>query len=129
MDLRDYFKQTQGTGVLATADAEGNVNAAIYARPHVLRQGQVAFIMADRLTRSNLQRNPKASYLFIEEGAGYRGTRLQLTKIAEEQNTELIAMLRRRTYSSEDEAKLGKLSLVHFRLDGQRPLIGKGPQP
>jgi hypothetical protein len=128
MNLRDYFENTQGTGVLSTADGEGSVNSAIYARPHVLRDGQVAFIMADRLTRRNLQSNPRASYLFIERGDGYRGTRLQLTRIGEERDPELIARLRRRTYSPGDEARIGELALVHFRLDEQRPLIGAGPE-
>ena len=36
MNLHDYFENTTGTGVLATADSSGNVNAAIYARPHVM---------------------------------------------------------------------------------------------
>lgn len=128
MDLNDYFETTRGTGVLSTADGEGRVNSAIYARPHVLQDGQVAFIMADRLTRQNLQQNPRAAYLFIEQGDGYRGMRLQLTKIGEEQDSELISKLRRRTYSAEDEARMGTLSLVRFRLDEQRPLIGAGPR-
>jgi len=128
MELRDYIENTKGFGVLATSNADGVVNTAIYARPHVLAEGRVTFIMADRLTRKNLQENPSASYLFIEEGAGYRGTRLQLTRLGEEQDPELIAELRRRTYFPEDEKRIGKLTLVHFRLDEQRPLIGAGPQ-
>ncbi|HPI23199.1 MAG TPA: pyridoxamine 5'-phosphate oxidase family protein, partial [Spirochaetota bacterium] len=45
MDLKDYFETRQGTGVLATADAQGNVDAALYSRPHVMDDGTVAFIM------------------------------------------------------------------------------------
>ena len=33
--LSEYFEKTKGTGILATADAEGHVNVAVYARPHV----------------------------------------------------------------------------------------------
>mgnify|MGYP003573807810 CR=1 FL=1 len=127
MELREYIENTKGFGVLATSDANGVVNTAIYARPHVLAEGRVTFIMADRLTRKNLRENPSASYLFIEEGKGYRGARLQLTRLEEELNPELIAELRRRTYSPDDEARIAKLTLVHFRLDEQRPLIGAGP--
>jgi hypothetical protein len=35
MGLIDYFEKTQGTGVLATADAQGKVDLALYARPLV----------------------------------------------------------------------------------------------
>ncbi len=34
MSLTDYFETVEGTGILATADSEGNVDLAIYARPH-----------------------------------------------------------------------------------------------
>ena len=50
MDHNDYFENTKGTGVLSTADDNGKVNAAIYARPHFLKDGTVAFIMRDRLS-------------------------------------------------------------------------------
>ena len=36
MNLADYFENAKGVGVLATADAEGRVNVAVYARPHFL---------------------------------------------------------------------------------------------
>ena len=57
-DLKDYFENKKGTGVMATSEKEGKVNAAIYSRPHFLEDGSIAFIMRDRLTHHNLQSNP-----------------------------------------------------------------------
>lgn len=128
MDLRTYFEEARGTGVLATADREGRVNVALYARPHLLEDGTIAFIMADRLTIANLRSNPHAAYLFVEDGEGYRGTRLILTRLAELDDRPRIEKLRRRKYSAADEAKVGELRLVTFRLDEQRPLLGAGPE-
>ena len=34
MKLSEYFEKAQGIGVLATTDASGQVNQAIYSRPH-----------------------------------------------------------------------------------------------
>jgi len=34
MNLGEYFDRAKGYGILATADATGKVNAAIYARPY-----------------------------------------------------------------------------------------------
>lgn len=62
MTLKDYFDNAKGYGVLATADAEGKVNTAVYSRPHVMDEKTVAFIMAERLTHENLKSNPWASY-------------------------------------------------------------------
>ena len=90
MSLKNYFNTTKGIGVLSTADSDGNVDSAIYARPHFTEDGTLAMIMRDRLSHHNLQSNPRATYLFKEEGPGYRGKRLFMTKVSEEQNTELL---------------------------------------
>ncbi len=121
MNYADYFEKTKGKGILATADSEGSVDAAVYARPHVFDDGTLGFIMADRLTHHNLQSNPHAAYLFMEDGQGYKGKRLFLTKAREEKNSELLKSIRRRSYPGrENEDKF----LVFFRIDKVLPLIG-----
>ncbi len=79
MTLSDYFEKAKGKGVIATADAKGKVGMAVYARPHFINEKTAAFIVADRLMHKNLQSNPSASYLFVEE-APVHGKRLYLTK-------------------------------------------------
>jgi hypothetical protein len=126
MKLSDYFAHAKGVGVLATADAGGKVNAAMYGRPHFLDAGDdrtVAFIMSDRLSHANLQTNPHAAYLFIEEGEDYPGKRLTLLKIKEETDAQKIRSLRRRPLPAGcDEGEMR--FLVHFRVDSVRPLVG-----
>ena len=77
-NLYAYFENTKGYGVMSTADKEGNVNGAIYARPHVQEDGTLAVIMNNKRTLKNVRENPNAHYLFIEEGGGYKGIRLDL---------------------------------------------------
>ena len=123
MKLKDYFDQKKGVGVLSTADGEGKVDAAIYATPHFVKDGTLAFIMRDRLSHHNLQSNPHATYLFKEDGSGYRGKRLFMTRVGEEQNTELLeSRRRRRSAYSNGEDKF----LVFFKLDKELPLVGDG---
>jgi hypothetical protein len=59
----------------------------------------------------------------MEAGEGYVGKRLFLTKIREEQDTELARTLRRRKYPDD---KKGPLFLVFFRVDKVLPLVGPG---
>ncbi len=123
MDLKEYFENTKGIGILATADSEGKVDAAVYARPNIMEDGSLAFIMRDRLTHHNLQSNSHATYLFVENGPGYKGKRLYLTKVREERDTELLESLRKRQDLDEkEEAKF----LVIFNLAKELPLIGEG---
>jgi len=126
MKLSEYFEKARGRGVLATADADGNVDVAVYARPHFIDEETVAFIMADRLSHANLQSNPHAAYLFMEEGEGYAGKRLHLTKTGEETDPERIQALRRRPSPRGLEAAEGETRyLVTFRIDRVRPLVGE----
>jgi len=123
MALSEYFETHQGTGVLATADHEGRVNAAVYARPHFMEDDTIAFIMRDRLTHSNLQANPHATYLFMEKGPGYQGKRLYLKKVREERETELLYQLKRRHYNSDRDGDNEPKFLVFFKLDHVLPLV------
>jgi len=125
-ELKEYFDNITGHGILATADAQGLVNQAIFARPHIMEDGTAAFIMPHRLTHKNLQENPQAAYLFKEDSPGWKGKRLYLTKVREEQDTELLYSLRRRTYPPEKEKQEGSRFLVFFRVDKVLPLIGAG---
>lgn len=121
MNLSAYFDQTEGLGVLATADSKGQVNAAIYARPHFFDEETVAFIMADRQSHANLASNPHAAYLFRESGAKHAGKRLYLTKLREEADSPLIETLRRGKHGM---GARGKRFLVYFHIDKVRPLLG-----
>ncbi len=121
MSLANYFENVKGVGVLGTADLEGKVDLAIYARPHVIDEETVAFLMRDRLSHRNVAANPHAAYLFLEDTEGYNGLRMHLTKTAEEANPEKIESLRRRSRVAEDFAPRDAF-LVYFKVDEVRPL-------
>jgi hypothetical protein len=123
MNLGEYFDATKGQGVLATADHEGRVNAAVYARPHFIDDDTALFIMAERLSHENLQTNPQAAYIFIEAGDGWTGKRLYLKKIKEEKNEKLVGEICRRCdYSRRNVADR---YVVYFQVEKVLPLIGE----
>lgn len=126
MNLAGYFGNTKGTGILATADSSGAVDAAIYATPEVVDDNTIAFIMADRLSHQNLQSNPKAAYMFIEQGNGYQGKRLYLTKIDEVENPEMSDDLRDESKKLDGYTEGQMFFRVQFRVDNVRPLVGEG---
>jgi hypothetical protein len=123
MNLKEYFDSNKGIGVLSTANGDGKVNAAIYARPHLMEDGTLALIMRDRLSHHNLRSNPHATYLFKAEGSGYRGKRLYMTKVIEEQNAELLKSLQRR---KSDYGNGEDRFIVFFKLENELPLVGDG---
>lgn len=123
MSLRDYFEGTEGIGVLGTADAQGNVDLAIYARPHFIDDESLALIMSDRTSHDNLAANPHAAYLFVEDGKGYKGKRLYLTRTHEETDPERIEAVRRQGRKRQDRGDAVKF-LVHFKVENVRSLVG-----
>ena len=125
MKISEYFEKKKGRGVIATADSEGRVGVAVYARPHFIDEKTVAFIMADRLMHKNVQSNPHAAYLFLESGDRYVGKRLYLTRIKEEKNSDLIDKIRRKeSCPVYDKYRDKTRYLVYFRVDKALPLIG-----
>jgi hypothetical protein len=126
MTLKEYFQTASGKGVLSTADADGKVDAAIYSKPHILEDDTLAFIMRDHLTHHNLESNPYATYLFVEDAPHYKGIRLFLKKVREDTDPELIAKMTRRHLTSEQDKAKGPKFLVYFVLEKMLPLIGSG---
>lgn len=121
MDLKEYFAAAKGHGILSTADATGAVNSAVYATPHFMEDGMVAFIMRERKSHRNVTENASACYLFMEKDR-MEGKRLYLRRVKEEMNSEQLFALRR--YCPKDEAKEENLYLVFFRIEKVLPLIG-----
>jgi hypothetical protein len=124
MNLKDYFDNTEGTGILATADGQGKVDVAIYARPHVQEDGSISFIMLDRLSHHNLQSNSHAAFLFLEAGGRYQGVRLFLEKIKEDTDPELIAQYSRRCPVPEGDPAKEQKFLVTFRVNRLLKVLG-----
>ena len=124
MKLGEYFESSKGRGVLATADKEGKVNLAMYARPYFMDDSTVTFVMAERLTHENLKSNPYAAYLFSEEEHRNEGKRLYLKKTREEENPDLIARICRKCDYSQNET--GNRYVVYFNIEKVLPLIGSG---
>ena len=94
MNLAEYFENIKGLGVLATSDSDGNVDIAVYSRPYIIDEKTIAFSMLERLSYSNVQSNPNAAYMFVEQGEGYAGKRLHLTKTGEEKDPERIKAIK-----------------------------------
>ncbi len=122
MKLSEYFEETQGHGILATADLAGLVDAAVYARPYFVDEDTVAFVMAERLTHRNLQSNPHAVYLFIQDGPGYAGKRLYLKKTKEDSSDDMIKQICRKCDYSFYQDRLARF-VVFFHVDKVLPLV------
>lgn len=79
-----------GLAVMSTAAADGCVNSAVYARPHVIDETTLVWGMTDRRTFRNISENRHASFLFKTNSPGFSGVRLTLELIKSEEEGELL---------------------------------------
>ena len=125
MNLNDYFTKAKGIGILGTADVEGRVDLAVYAKPLVVDDGTIALVMRERLSHQNIRHNPYAAYMFIEDEADNDGIRLYLAMVREDTNASLINKIieeHPEICSEQDEANK---YLVHFKVERVRELVGE----
>jgi len=123
MDLKEYFTNHVGLGVMSTSGSDGRPNAAIYARPHVRDDGSLAMVMLGRLTYENLKQNPYAHFLFSEQGDSYKGLRLSLKKIDEELDPQVIASYRRQPSNGKGSGDK-ECFVIYFEIEKALQLVG-----
>lgn len=121
-ELKTYFENASGLAVLSTCDKAGNVNAAVYGKPHFIGGDVFALIMNDRVSHANLEGNPRAAYLFLEDGSKSKGIRIYLKKTGETDNPAEIEKYRKHHGSNDTEKKL---FLVKFEIERTREIIEK----
>lgn len=76
--VRDVINQPGRVGVLATADAAGEPNAAYFGTPQLNEAGELVMGLGNNRSLKNLEENPKAAFFVVESApvdmqtAGYR---------------------------------------------------------
>ena len=126
MDLKVYFAETGGMGILSTAGDDGRVTSAIYSIPKIMDDNRLAFILREHLTYANLKENPYAVYLFMEDRNRLGGARFYLKKNGEDDDPELLAAMTRRNLTPEEDMARGPKHIVYFEIEKILSLVGDG---
>ena len=123
MKLAELF-ESNGFGVMATAGADGSVNTAVYARPHVINETTLVWGMTAGRSFRNLSQNPKAAFLFRIDQPGYRGARLALELIRSEEEGAMLTQIKERAATVVGAgAGLAVTHAVWCRVVEVRPLV------
>ncbi|KAF0185798.1 MAG: hypothetical protein FD164_59 [Nitrospirae bacterium] len=121
--MQDIFAQ-EGFGVFSTSGRDGLVNAAVYARPHIVDESTVAWGMTDGRTFANIRENPHASFTFRMGSHGYSGARLTLKLLYIEDEGQMLAAVREKTASIvSPAAALGVRHVAFFTVVEIRTLV------
>ncbi len=121
-ELRQYFKQTKGNGVLITSNRHGQVDAITYPKPIIDQNDYLVFITQDPLVYQNLSHNPQAMFVFLEYFQPNKGLRLKLLKSHEENETAIQYSMQSQNFSKkQSEIK----HIISFHLQDKLPLFDR----
>jgi hypothetical protein len=79
--LMDYFNKAPRIGTLSTVDKAGKVNSALFGSPRMTDEKTVVMGLGKNRTLANLQQNPHAVFLIMEQGKtlmDWKGIRVYL---------------------------------------------------
>ena len=123
MKLAELFPEG-GRGVIGTADAQGQVNQAVYSVPHVTDEETLAWGISEGRTYDNLRQNGKASYLYLAPTRGYSGWRVTLTLKKIGEDGPLLEEIRESAgKTSGAQAAAAIKHVAYFKVDEVRPLF------
>jgi len=123
MKLHEMFP-AGGRGVIATSDSSGNVNTAVYAKPHIVDENTVAWGMTEGRTWACVKENPHAAYLYMNPGPGYSGVRLKLSLKEFRESGDMLETVKKHTAEIVSPAAAEAVKHVaYFEVEEVRPLI------
>jgi len=121
------FNRETRIGALATADKNGNVNAAVFGSPRMIDEDTVIMAIGDNRSFQNLQENPKASFIVIEPGESrseWKGARVYLEMETHERYGELLDSFREKIRKvAGDQSANAIIAAIRFKVTDVRPLI------
>ena len=125
--VMEMFNRKTRIGALATANKEGDVNAAVFGSPRMIDRETVIMAIGDNRSFENLQENPKASFIVIEPGESptdWKGARLYLELYSFERYGELLDSFKeniRKVAGSKSADAI--IAAIRFKIKDVRPLI------
>lgn len=125
--VMEMFNRENRIGVLATADSNGDVNAAVFGSPRMIDEDTVIMAIGENRSFKNLQENPKASFIVVEPGqtpTSWKGVRLYLEVDSFERYGEVLDSFRENIRKVAGDSSADAIqAAIRFKVVDIRPLI------
>jgi hypothetical protein len=125
--VMEMFNRENRIGALATSNANGDVNAAVFGSPRMIDEDTVIMAIGDNRSFKYLQENPKASFIVIEPGktpASWKGIRLYLEVDGFERYGEVLDSFRENIRKLAGNKSADAIqAAIRFKVLDVRPLI------
>ncbi|MFH1350151.1 MAG: pyridoxamine 5'-phosphate oxidase family protein [Pseudomonadota bacterium] len=129
-ELMELFNKFPRIGALATANKEGDVNAAVFGSPRMVDENTVVMGIGQNRTFRNLQRNPKAVFIVMEPGEktpDWKGARVYLEAVDIETGGEFCDQIKKNIAKAGGQRAADMIhAAIRFRITDVRALIDRG---
>ena len=126
-DVMKMFNRQNRVGALATANKNGDVNAAVFGSPRMIDENTVIMAIGDNRSLQYLEENPKASFIVVEPGespADWKGARLYLEVDSFERYGEVLDSFRENIRKVAGNTSANAIiAAIRFKVRDVRPLI------
>ena len=126
-DVMRMFNKQPRVGVLATANKNGETDAAVFGSPRMIDEDTVIMAIGENRSARNLKENPKATFIVVEPGESlqeWKGVRVYLEVASFEGYGELLDSLREKIRKmAGDQSANAVKAAIRFKITEVRPLI------
>jgi hypothetical protein len=126
-ELMKLFNKYPRIGALATANKEGDVNAAVFGSPRMVDENTVVMGIGENRSFRNLQRNPKAVFIVMEPGEtvmDWKGARVYLEAVDMETKGEFFSQTKQNIAKAAGQQAADMIhAAISFRITEVRPIV------
>lgn len=125
--LLEIFNKQPRIGTLSTANAEGDVNVAVFGSPQMIDENTVVMGIGENRSFRNLRENPKAVFIVLEPGKtimDWKGARVYLEALAIETGGGFYDQIRENIARAAGEQAAGMIhAAIRFKITDVRPIV------
>jgi hypothetical protein len=129
-ELMELFNKFPRIGALATANKEGDVNAAVFGSPRMVDEDTVIMGIGENRSFRNLQRNPKAVFIVMEPGKtvkDWKGAKVYLEAVDMETEGQFYEEIKHSIANMAGQQAAEMIyAAIRFKITEIRPLVDMG---
>ncbi|MBW2095269.1 MAG: pyridoxamine 5'-phosphate oxidase family protein [Deltaproteobacteria bacterium] len=125
--LLEIFNKRPRIGTLSTANAQGEVNVAVFGSPQMIDENTVVMGIGENRSFRNLRENPKAVFIVMEPGdtlMDWKGARVYLEALAIETGGGFFDQIRDNIAKAAGEQAARMIhAAIRFKITDVRPIV------
>jgi hypothetical protein len=125
--LLEIFNKETRIGTLSTANAQGEVNVAVFGSPQMIDENTVVMGIGENRSFRNLRENPKAVFIVLEPGKSlmdWKGARVYLEALAIETGGGFFEQIRDNIAKAVGEQGARMIhAAIRFKITEVRPIV------